>query len=82
MLAPSSVLGTLADLESVGTCSVAITAARAASALVMDPKLDLAQRALSFDYRSDSSLGLSPPRLAHALADPARPVTPLAPFLH
>ncbi|SRR6266567_205374 len=58
-------------------CSIAVAAARTADALVMDPQLDLAQRALSLDDRGDRSLSLTTStkrtssRLASVKAAPA-----------
>jgi hypothetical protein len=49
MLTVLAMHGALLYFEAVRTCSIAVTATRTAGAVVVDPQLDFAQRALSLD---------------------------------
>lgn len=65
MLAASSVLQTLPHIETVRSCYIAVTAAGTAGSLVMDPQLDIAQRALSLDHGGDRAFGLGLESVVH-----------------
>ncbi len=65
MLTVPAMLGAPLYFEALRTCSIAVTAAGAAGPIVMDLQLDLTERALSLDDRSDRVLGLVPQWLAH-----------------
>jgi len=59
MLAASPMLGTHPHFEAVWTCSIAVTAAWTAGAVVVNPEADPAQRTGAFDHITDSRLRLT-----------------------
>jgi len=52
-------LGTHPHFEAVWTCSIAVTAAWTAGAVVVNPEADPAQRTGAFDHITDSRLRLT-----------------------
>ncbi len=56
MLTVLAMFGAPLHFEVMQACSIAVTAARTASAPVMDPQLDLAEWALGLNNRSDGTL--------------------------
>jgi hypothetical protein len=65
MLTVPAMLGALLHFEAMRTCSITVAAAWAASATVMDPHLDLAERTGTFDHVTNSRFRLTAQRLGH-----------------
>jgi hypothetical protein len=65
MLTVAAMMGAPLNVDAMRTCSIAVAAARAAGALVMDSQFNLAERALGLNDRRDGSFRLTLKRFAH-----------------
>jgi len=77
MLAAATVLRALSDVEPVGRHSVAVTAAAAASALVVHAQLDATEGTCTIDDESDRLLCLGAQRVVHAVTVPVHVSAPV-----
>jgi hypothetical protein len=65
MLASPAVHDAFPNLEAVRTCSIAVAAARAAGAAIVNPQADSAEGAGAFDHLTDRHLRLPAQRVGH-----------------